>query len=508
MLLSSEKPCPAMVEPEEKSSQIRIAQRVFSFPAMIGAFLVLLTVLTVRGRFNDPDLWWHLKVGDIIWNTHTIPTTDLFSFTTNNHTWIPHEWLAEFVIYAAYQVGGYSGLMVWLCVVPSLLFVGTYVLCSLYSGNAKVALLGALMTWLFATVGLAIRPHVIGYLLLVCQLLVVHLGTTRDRRWFFCLPLLFGVWVNCHGSFIFGLGVIAILLLCSFFDFRVGLLVCTKWENRTRNALAMAFVLSLTALFVNPVGLAQVTYPFDVVLNQSTNLAAVAEWQPPRFDDTRDLALIGVGALVLLLALVRMRDLRMDEFLLVGLTFVMALRHSRMMFVFGIMAAPVVCRLLADTWDNYEIVRDRISPNLIMLLVAAGTIIFAFPSPGELQQQVERGNPVKAVEFLRRSGLSGRMLNEYAYGGYLIWAAPEHKVFVDGRTDIFDWTGVLKEYGAWATLKADPTRIFNKYNIDFCLIPRTAPMAQVLPYLPGWKRIYSDDTSAIYTRLKTPKNST
>ena len=32
------------------------------------------------------------------------------------------------------------------------------------------------------------------------------------------------------------------------------------------------------------------------------------------------------------------------------------------------------------------------------------------------------------------------MLNEYVYGGYLIWAAPENPVFVDGRADIFEWT--------------------------------------------------------------------
>ncbi len=85
------------------ASSIRSPIRaVFSFPAFLGCALILVTVLTARERFDDPDMWWHLKVGEIVWNTHTIPRTDIFSWTTNNHAWLPHEWLAQLFIYAAY----------------------------------------------------------------------------------------------------------------------------------------------------------------------------------------------------------------------------------------------------------------------------------------------------------------------------------------------------------------------------------------------------------------------
>jgi hypothetical protein len=88
------------------------------------------------------------------------------------------------------------------------------------------------------------------------------------------------------------------------------------------------------------------------------------------------------------------------------------------------------------------------------------------------------------------------------YGGYLIWSAPEHKVFVDGRTDIFDWTGVLREYGAFMTLQENPANLLKKYDIDFCLVSRGSAITNVLPYLPGWKAIYSDDTSLIFSRTR------
>src|ERR1700756_3226458 len=195
-----------------------ILRRVFSFPAMLASFLAALAVLTVRSRFDDPDMWWHLKTGEIIWTPHTIPITDIFSYTPNHHAVVPHEWLAQVLIYGAYRFGNYSGLMLWLCFFTAALFIAGYALCSLYSGNAKVSFLGAMTIWFFATIGLAVRPQMIGYLLLVFELLLIHLGRTRSPRWFFCLPPLFAVWVNCHGSFFLGVILGGVFFFSSFFD--------------------------------------------------------------------------------------------------------------------------------------------------------------------------------------------------------------------------------------------------------------------------------------------------
>src|ERR1700679_968441 len=145
-----------------KLRRLSATRTIFSFPVILGAFLVVLAILTVRGRFSDPDMWWHLKAGEIIWNTHHIPTVDSFSFTTNNHADVPHEWLSQLAIFGAFHFGGYTGLMLAFCLSASLLVVAGYTLCALYSGNLKVAFLGGLITWLFATIGLSIRPQIIG----------------------------------------------------------------------------------------------------------------------------------------------------------------------------------------------------------------------------------------------------------------------------------------------------------------------------------------------------------
>src|SRR5260370_39329874 len=87
----------------------RFWRLAFSFPAMLSALLGVLAVFTARPRLNDPDFWWHLKTGAIIWNTHPIPRTDLFSFTTHNHQWIAHEWLSPLAIYASLRPRGSAG---------------------------------------------------------------------------------------------------------------------------------------------------------------------------------------------------------------------------------------------------------------------------------------------------------------------------------------------------------------------------------------------------------------
>lgn len=486
--------------PRKSTPTLRV---IFSFPVMLACLLAALAVFTARSRFDDPDMWWHMRTGQIVWSTHAIPTADLYSYTTHHHAWVPQEWLSQTLIYAAYRLDGYTGLMLWLCLFAIVLLIAGYFLCALYSGNAKVSFVGALMIWFFATVGVAIRPQMVGYSLLVIELLVLHLGRTQSPRWFFALPPLFALWVNCHGSFFFGLIVAGALLVCSFFDFRIGLLTASRWDRKRKQNLLLSFLLSVGALFLNPDGIRQISYPLNTMLRQPISLARVEEWQPLAMNTARGIGLFAVLACIFLLVVMRRSELRWDEFVLLGLGTWLAMQHNRMVFVFGILAAPVVSRLLADTWENYEPEHDHPLPNAVLIAASLLAAFLAFPSPRSLAAQVEAGSPVKAVEFIQSHHLTGNMLNDYVYGGYLIWAAPEYPVFIDGRGDVFEWTGVIADFGNWATLQSDPTTLLKKYNIGFCLLSRGSPMARVMPLLPGWGMIYSDHASVIFARNAT-----
>jgi hypothetical protein len=177
-----------------------------------------------------------------------------------------------------------------------------------------------------------------------------------------------------------------------------------------------------------------------------------------------------------------------------------------MLFLFGIFAAPALCRLLADAWDRHEPGREHVLPNAFLIALATAAVTLGFPSSRNLTEQVNKANPVKAVEFIERSGLSGRMLNDHLYGGYLMWAAPERKVFIDGRAprlygrgeDKHNPAGVLADYTRFISLNGDPKSILNKYRIDFLLLAQDEPITRVLQLLPDWKSVYSDDISVVF----------
>ena len=478
-----------------------VRKKIFSFPVAIASLLTVLAVLTMRSRFDDPDMWWHLKTGEVISTSHRIPRADTFSYTALHQPSIPHEWLSQLSIFAAYHLGGYSGLMLWLCFFTAAILIAGYALCALYSGDAKVGFVGAFAIWFFGTIGFAIRPQMIGYLLLIVELLLLQLGRTRNPRWFFALPPLFAIWVNCHGSFSLGIAIAAAILFSSWFRFRYGSLIAIPWDSGRRQTLAWALALSLLALLLNPAGIKLILYPLDTLLHQPIGVSQVSEWQPLQFDDARAFALLGVITCVFLMVVVRRMELYWHELLILVLVTWMAASHRRLLFPFGILTAPILSRLLTSPADAYNSKRDHPLPNAVLIALSLLVAYFAFPSPENLLAQVEIKSPVKAVEFIRTHHPPGPMLNEWIDGGYLVWALPEYPDFIDGRADVFEWSGVMADFGQWATLQAPPTALLDKYHVNFCLLTRGSPMSYVLPLLPNWKSVYSDANSVIFERI-------
>jgi hypothetical protein len=462
---------------------------------MIG--LIVVTVFTISDRFNDPDLWFHLKLGQVIWTTHSIPTTDTFSFTAFGHPWVAHEWLAQLGIYGAYRMGGYQGLMLCFAALASLLFILVYVLCYRYSGSALTAFLGAVCAWFFATVGMAIRPLLLGHLFLVIELLLLEFGTRR-RLWLWGLPPLFAVWVNCHGSYFFGMGVLCVYWICFFINGRWGLVVAQPSDKGSQRLLGIILVLCGSALCCNPVGFRLLTYPLNTLFLQTTGMSAVEEWMPPDLRSGRTMGMIGAASGILVIALLRHSELRLRDLLVVAPAFTLATQHARMLFVFGIVASPVLCRVVAPLLGS-DLKRERPVANAVLVSALVLAIFAIYPDQNSLLRQVRKTTPSAAVDYVRQAALQGPMLNEYVFGDYLIWALPEHKVFIDGRGDIYDWTGVFPQYAQWAELKEDPTLLLDKYRIRLCLLAKGSPLGHVIPYL-GWRKVYSDEVATVFVR--------
>lgn len=52
------------------------------------------------------DFWWHLKIGELIFNEKSIPTTNLFAWTIRPDAPFTYgAWLGELLIYVIYKIG-------------------------------------------------------------------------------------------------------------------------------------------------------------------------------------------------------------------------------------------------------------------------------------------------------------------------------------------------------------------------------------------------------------------
>jgi len=107
--------------------------------------------------------------------------------------------------------------------------------------------------------------------------------------------------------------------------------------------------------------------------------------------------------------------------------------------------------------------------------------------------------PAAALEFMQRQHINGRIFNEDWWGGYMEWNAPELRPFMDGRTDIFVFSGILDDY-LKAVLIRSPFEVLDKYKIDFVMLDPAKPLAYLLEHSSAWRMIYSDKATVIFER--------
>jgi len=180
---------------------------------------------------------------------------------------------------------------------------------------------------------------------------------------------------------------------------------------------------------------------------------------------------------------------------------VMSCLHARFLLLFVPLCAPMLAVILARWIPRYERTIDHFVLNTVLMCMVVAGIVWFFPSQGQLEELVTGQFPVKAVDYLQQHPVSGRMYNNYGYGGYLIWALDgQHKVFIDGRGDVYERTGVFSDYLAISRLAPNAVLLLRAYDIRSCLIERDEPLGTLLAASPDWEEVYHDKLSAMFVR--------
>ena len=312
-------------------------------------------------------------------------------------------------------------------VVLALIFVGVYYRACRAGADCKNATVVTLLCIFLGVVSLGPRTLLFGWLCMMGLLLELdHFQRTRKGLWI--LPPLFALWINFHGSWVFGIVVLGITIASGSVECEWGLVVARRWTPAELKKLVIILAISLAALFVNPFGYKLVLYPFDLLFRQTGVMRYIEEWQPVDLTTVNGkLAMVAIFGL-LAAVLFSHRKWKLDEAMLAVFALWAGLSHVRFLFFLGLIIAPVLAPRL-HLFPPYE--RDKDKPWLNAAIIAALVVsmVFLYPSETQLQQRVDESFPTAALDFMRQQHLNGRIFNELSWGGYMEWNTPQLKPF-------------------------------------------------------------------------------
>lgn len=482
----------------EANRLANLLRMVFSFPAMLGTLLVGATFIAGRMFAVDPDLWWHVKVGQDILATHHWPTTDPYSFTVAGQPWIAYEWLGEILWAVVYRMGGVRALDAFLIVLSSTVMLALYYFSTLRSGNSKAGFLATGIMFTLANASFTLRPQMLGYLFLVLTLIALERFRQGKPRALWFLPVTFLLWVNTHGSFTIGLGTIFLYWVAGLKKFRLGGIEAHQWTAAERVRLELVFVLCLAVLPLTPYGTQVATYPFNIAFAQPLNVANVLEWQPMPFNQLGGKIFLGLLLIFICLQALLRLEWRAEEFALFLFGVLSACLHVRFLLLFVPFITPLLAVIFARWLPRYDRSKEHYALNVILIAVVIAAMVRYFPSQHDLEQKVAKHYPVEALRYLSEHPAPGPTYNTYGFGGYLVLAG--QKVFIDGRADVFERGGVFSDYLHVSLMRSGAPRVLQGYGVRSCLLERGEPLTVLLAAMPEWQRVYIDGTSEVFVR--------
>jgi hypothetical protein len=107
--------------------------------------------------------------------------------------------------------------------------------------------------------------------------------------------------------------------------------------------------------------------------------------------------------------------------------------------------------------------------------------------------------PVSAVEKARAGNLQGHIFSEFVWGGYLVYAWPEQRIFIDGGTDFFG-EGIFKQYIRVKRAQPGWRQVLKRWNIELALLRPATTTAHELMRGGNWQPWYCDSVAVLLKR--------
>jgi len=465
---------------------------------------------------TDTDFWWHLRTGQHIVKTKSIPHADIFSTIAFGKEWVAHEWLAEVVTYSIFRMLGLGGVIVVFSLILTTAFWITYERCRKRTGHPYFAVFAVLLGAVASISTWGVRPHIIS--LLFASIFISFLDRYSRREemasiWW--LAPLMVLWANMHAGYVLGLALIALTI--------VGLSVnrflvpSDRQINDWRRVKLLCWLLIVCAalVMVNPNGARMYSYPFETFRSPAM-MRYIEEWKSPNFHEARfqGLALL-LLATFCALALSKKRA-RPSELLFVAFGAWATLRSARNVWFFALVAIPQLAEhswiwvtsygrwrwlTVAEKRDHSGTYSFKLIINVALLMLCTTLVILGVQRAIAKQPAIDAQEfPVAAIDFLRSQKLARPIFNEYDWGGYLIWTLyPEYRVYIDGRADVYG-DQMVEEFLRAHDGKPGWRELLERDGIHTVLIRPDIPLASLLRIDTAWQKVFEDKQAVIFVR--------
>jgi len=476
--------------------------------------LMMLSIFALR-QAGGPDLGFHLQAGNSILDGEGWPDKDRFTYTVNDRAYLDTSWGYQVLIAAIERMAGAPGMVLFHVALVLAMFTLVTRSARLLPGELPLLLLLILLGVVASEPRFEVRPEILSYTLLALVLHVLYRHTEGLRAPLWLLPVIFLVWVNCHGLFILGWAALAAFVVGSALRAR-----------RVDRPLLMWCAISVGVGLLNPYGWRALTFPLELATRMGRSNVFqqnIGEFKSPwHYLTTDQLTFYLVPMLcyvlfttLVLLSLRRLVRQRRYSCLFLGLIFVF-LSFSMMRNI----PALVVACLPGTLWglsidrlfDRLRVGaagRRRLRGTLIALTLIAASMVSlrvftdAYYIGGRRMDRFglswnRLSAPVDAAEYARQAGFKGRVLNHMNFGAYLGWAL-EQQVYIDSRLEVMG-EEFFERYRKALSTPDDLRRTVSRNDVGWIIFPyRLRPdLLQSMSGSGRWRLVYVDHLAVIF----------
>lgn len=459
------------------------------------AFIVLI-ILYFSPATYESDTLWHIKAGEKMIQAGKVLRNDPFSWSAYGAKWTAHSWLYEIIIALIYGKYGFGGLWALTTIFGILYGLPLFYMTR---GKPNAWLLIAFMIVTVIQVEWCIRPHtaMLAIYSILTALLVEGLLKKVGIKESILVFITFILWANIHSSVTIGL---------------INLLTFTFYGMADKRLLIPA----LLGTLVNPQHFKIFSYSWRASSDPRIT-EFITEWLSPNFHLPWNMAAIFLSLAVTLLIKTRWQRLKTKNFevyipplgavlMLMGIyLYLKSVRHIAILTV--VIAATIRLsgfRSLAKKLESNDKERNKVKLSLAGGLLIGSIVLAAVgygfrPPTIDIEALLYRDPMNRAVEYMKATGRTERILNDYDIGDYLIWHGI--KPFIDGRADmyVFSKPEIWEDYTkSFFITYEDPAAILDKYGIKHVIFRKELPYAKYLRNVRGIRKAYENEKVVVF----------